>query len=41
MAVDEAARKLNKTMGSVYAASSRVMRRLKEKIEQFEQDSPE
>jgi RNA polymerase sigma-70 factor (ECF subfamily) len=37
--VDEAARKLNKTLGSVYAARSRVMRRLKEKIEQFEQDS--
>jgi RNA polymerase sigma-70 factor (ECF subfamily) len=41
MAVDEAARNLNKTLGSVYAARSRVMRRLKEKIEQFERDSPE
>jgi RNA polymerase sigma-70 factor (ECF subfamily) len=39
LAVDEAARKLNRTPGSVYAARSRVMRRLKEKTEQFEQDS--
>ncbi len=41
MPVDEAARKLNKTLGSVYAARSRVMRRLKEKVEEFEDDQSE
>jgi RNA polymerase sigma-70 factor (ECF subfamily) len=41
VAVDEAARKLNKTPGSVYAARSRVMRRLKEKINEFESGSNE
>jgi RNA polymerase sigma-70 factor (ECF subfamily) len=41
VAVDEAARKLEKTLGSVYAARSRVMRRLKEKINDFESDSNE
>ena len=39
LAVQDAAEQLGKTMGSVYAARSRVMRRLKEKIEEFEQES--
>jgi RNA polymerase sigma-70 factor (ECF subfamily) len=38
-AVEDAASKLGKSLGSVYAARSRVMRRLKEKIEEFEYDS--
>ena len=35
----DAARQLGKTVGSVYAARSRVMRRLKQKIQEFEQDT--
>lgn len=39
--VEESARRLGKTVGSVYAARSRVMRRLREKVDQFEQDPSE
>jgi len=35
--VDEAARRLNRSCGSVYAARSRVMRRLKEKVQECEE----
>ena len=34
MRVEEAGRALGKTVGAIYAARSRVMRRLKEEIEQ-------
>ena len=37
--VEDAASQLSKSQGSVYAARSRVMRRLKEKIEEFEHGS--
>jgi RNA polymerase sigma-70 factor (ECF subfamily) len=35
--IDLAARQLNKTRGSVYASRSRVMKRLKQKVEEFDQ----
>jgi RNA polymerase sigma-70 factor (ECF subfamily) len=36
--VEAAAAELGKTVGSVYAARSRVMRRLKEEVHEFEQE---
>ena len=37
LSVEEVARKLNKTLGSVYAARSRIMRRLREAVQALEQ----
>jgi len=36
--VDQAAKELGKSVGSVYAARSRVMRRLKEKVREFQEE---
>jgi RNA polymerase sigma-70 factor (ECF subfamily) len=37
--VDQAAAQLNKSLGAVYAARSRVMRRLREVVRQFEEEN--
>jgi RNA polymerase sigma-70 factor (ECF subfamily) len=37
--VDDAARALNRSRGSIYAARSRVMRRLKEKVQEWREES--
>lgn len=39
VSVTDAANQLSKSIGSVYAARSRVMRRLKEKVSQLEADN--
>ena len=39
--VQRVARELNKTLGSVYAARSRVMRRIREKVAEMETEDPE
>jgi len=36
LSIDRASEELGKSVGSVYAARSRVMRRLKEKVREFE-----
>lgn len=38
--VEHAAEMLNKSMGAVYAARSRVMRRLKERVSEFDMETP-
>ena len=37
-AVEDVAKELTKNRGSIYAARSRVMRRIQEKVTEFEQD---
>lgn len=38
--IDEVAKKLNLSVGNVYAARSRVMKRLKETVQRFDTESP-